>query len=100
MPQTRPPSLHLARNLSLTVVVLGVALSATSMLARAQGSPATNGAASAHDSLARAVLAELLAINTAPSGGQMSRATKAMANRLRTAGYPVSDVVLAGPDAK
>lgn len=56
--------------------------------------------ASPHDSLAVAILAELVGINTAPSGGEMSRANRAMADRLLAAGYPVADVELAGPDAQ
>ncbi len=59
-------------------------------------------AQSARDSsrvLARAVLEELIGFNTAPSGGQMSRATSAMATRLWGAGYGAADVQLAGPDS-
>ncbi len=59
--------------------------------------PAT--AHTADDSLARAVLKELIEFNTAPSGGAMSKATQAMAARLRAAGYDERDVQLTGPDA-
>lgn len=48
---------------------------------------------------ARAVLAELIGLNTGPSGQQMSQATAAMAQRLRGAGYAAADVQLAGPDS-
>ena len=51
------------------------------------------------DSLARDILRELIGINTAPSGGAMGDATRAMAARLRAAGYDGDDVRLAGPDA-
>ena len=53
-----------------------------------------------NDALARSVLKELIEINTAPSGGQMSRANRAMARRLLAAGYAARDVQLAGPNAK
>ena len=56
-------------------------------------------ATDANDELARAILKELVEINTAPSGRQMSTATQAMARRLLDAGYPVADVQLAGPDS-
>lgn len=56
-------------------------------------------ARTADDSLARAVLKELIEFNTAPSGGAMSKATQAMAARLRAAGYDERDVQLTGPDA-
>lgn len=62
----------------------------------------TAAAQSAHDAsraVARAVLEELIGINTAPSGGEMSRATAAMATRLTSAGYAAADVQLAGPDS-
>lgn len=51
------------------------------------------------DALAAALLKELVEINTAPSGGAMSRATAAMAARLTAAGYPRADVQLTGPDS-
>lgn len=54
--------------------------------------------AGARDTLGRAILKELVDINTAPSGREMSRANQAMANRLLAAGYPAADVQLAGPD--
>ncbi|MEO7966715.1 MAG: M20/M25/M40 family metallo-hydrolase, partial [Gemmatimonadaceae bacterium] len=83
------------------VSFFGVALVTPVSSTSAQGvENASKKTPSAHDSLARAILAELLSINTAPSGGEMSRATKAMAKRLIAAGFPVTDVVLAGPDAK
>jgi len=56
--------------------------------------------AAIHDALAREILKELIEINTAPSGGEMSRANEAMARRLTGAGYGASDVQLAGPDPR
>ena len=81
------------------IAVWGVVLAATAGSAAAQGDDA-RWRANAHDSLARAVLGELVGINTAPSGGQMARATRAMARRLLAAGYAARDVELAGPDPK
>lgn len=65
--------------------------------ARAQGSPPSRPAV--HDSLVKALLGELIAFNTAPSGRQMSQANARMAAHLRAAGYPAGDVQLAGPDS-
>ncbi|MEO6445052.1 MAG: M20/M25/M40 family metallo-hydrolase [Gemmatimonadaceae bacterium] len=53
-----------------------------------------------HDALAREILKELIEINTAPSGGEMSKATAAMARRLTAAGYAPGDVQLTGPGPK
>lgn len=63
------------------------------------GSAHAQSALDSSQVLARSVLEELIGINTAPSGGQMSRATAAMATRLRGAGYGAADVQLAGPDS-
>lgn len=63
------------------------------------GASAQLPSSATEDSLARAVLKELIEINTAPSGGAMSTATRAMAARLIAAGYDGGDVQLAGPDA-
>lgn len=81
------------------VAALGVTLAATPRVAAPQDDAAGWGA-SAHDSLARAILVELVEVNTAPSGGEMTRATRAMARRLLAAGYAARDVDLAGPDAR
>lgn len=74
--------------------VLSVLLPAAS---RAQAP--TDAARDSSTALARAILKELVEINTAPSGGAMSRATAAMAERLVKAGYAREDVQLAGPDS-
>ncbi|MEP7380191.1 MAG: M20/M25/M40 family metallo-hydrolase [Gemmatimonadota bacterium] len=77
-------------------LVIGLCAAATLLL------PDAACAQSPRDSsftLARAVLKELVEINTGPSGGLMSRATAAMAERLLAAGYPRADVQLAGPDS-
>jgi acetylornithine deacetylase/succinyl-diaminopimelate desuccinylase-like protein len=46
------------------------------------------------DSLARSLLAELVGIKTTESDGSTLRAAQAMAARLKTAGFPDSDVVV------
>jgi acetylornithine deacetylase/succinyl-diaminopimelate desuccinylase-like protein len=58
-----------------------------------------SGSAATQDSLVKAILGELIAFNTAPSGRQMTRANTAMAAHLRSAGYAAADVQLAGPDS-
>jgi len=56
---------------------------------------------SADRALARAILRELVEINTTDSLGNTPRAARAMARRLVAAGFPAADVrVLIGPDAK
>lgn len=73
-----------------------VALAAPPSLAAQR---ATGGDVATQDSLVKALLGELIAFNTAPSGREMTRANRAMAAHLRTAGYPAADVQLAGPDS-
>src|ERR1035437_8271443 len=46
--------------------------------------------------LARELLQELIGINTAPANG-CTKAAEAMAARLRSAGFPDGDVLMAGP---
>jgi acetylornithine deacetylase/succinyl-diaminopimelate desuccinylase-like protein len=50
-----------------------------------------------HDRLARALLAELIDINTTDSTGDNTRAAEAMAARLRAAGFPADDVRVVAP---
>jgi len=79
------------------VAALATAVAAPEVCAQSapQGAPVMT----AHDSLARDLLRELIAINSRVSGGQMSQATQAMSARLRAAGYAEGDVQLAGPNA-
>lgn len=52
-----------------------------------------NAAASDHDALAREILAELIAVNTAPSGNMDSRpAVAALVERLEAAGFDDEDI--------
>jgi acetylornithine deacetylase/succinyl-diaminopimelate desuccinylase-like protein len=55
----------------------------------------------AHEALARDILAELIAINTAPSGGNdMRRAAEAISKRLKNAGFGKQDIEVVGTTDK
>jgi acetylornithine deacetylase/succinyl-diaminopimelate desuccinylase-like protein len=49
---------------------------------------------------ARAIFKELIEINTTDSAGNVTVAAEAMAKRLREAGYPEKDVLVAGPNER
>ena len=49
---------------------------------------------------ARAILQQLIEINTTESVGNVTKAAEAMAKRLREAGFPDKDVIVAGPDER
>jgi len=49
---------------------------------------------------ARAIFKELIEINTTDSTGNVTLAAEAMAKRLREAGYPQKDVIVAGPEER
>jgi len=49
---------------------------------------------------ARAILKQLIEINTTESSGNVTRAAEAMAQRLRDAGFPEKDVIVAGPNER
>ena len=49
---------------------------------------------------ARAIFKELIEINTTDSAGNVTVAAEAMAKRLREAGYPEKDVIVAGPEER
>lgn len=49
------------------------------------------------DAQHRAIFRELVEIDTSPAGGGVSRAARAVAQRLLAAGYPPADVTVAGP---
>jgi acetylornithine deacetylase/succinyl-diaminopimelate desuccinylase-like protein len=72
-------------------VIVACALGARPAGAQAGASP--------QDSLARAILSELVGINSSVSGGGVGQAAQAVERRLLDAGYPAADVVLAGPDS-
>jgi acetylornithine deacetylase/succinyl-diaminopimelate desuccinylase-like protein len=78
-----------------SVAILVAALSCAAG-ARAQDKLDEAGA----NALARSIFQELIEINTTDSVGNVTTAATAMAQRLRTAGYPESDLALVGPNAR
>ena len=52
------------------------------------------------DELTREIFKELVEINTTESSGSVTKASEAMAARLRTAGFPADDVLVVGDDAR
>lgn len=62
--------------------------------ARASASPADE----ASNKLAHEILKQLVEINTTDSVGNVTEAVEAMAQRFRAAGFPATDVVIAGPE--
>ena len=71
----------------LLVIPLLFACSATSLVAQVPAHPAT-------EREARAILAELININTTTGNGGTAKSAQAMAKRLRAAGYPATDIHL------
>lgn len=53
-----------------------------------------------HEQAARDIFKELVEIDTTDSSGSTTRAAEAMAARLRAAGFPESDVLVVGPNAR
>jgi acetylornithine deacetylase/succinyl-diaminopimelate desuccinylase-like protein len=51
------------------------------------------------DTLHRSIFRELVEINTSPLGGNVSRASRAVQARLRSAGYSARDLQVVGPNA-
>ena len=49
---------------------------------------------------ARAIFKQLIEINTTESAGTVTKAAEAMAKRLRDAGFPEKDVIVAGPEER
>lgn len=54
---------------------------------------------SPRDQEARAIFAELIAINSTPERGSTTPAAQAVARRLLAAGFPAGDVAVVGPDS-
>jgi acetylornithine deacetylase/succinyl-diaminopimelate desuccinylase-like protein len=52
------------------------------------------------DAEAREIFKQLIEINTSESAGSVTKASEAMAERLRAAGFPEKDMVIAGPDER
>jgi acetylornithine deacetylase/succinyl-diaminopimelate desuccinylase-like protein len=65
-----------------------------------QSAPAAPQTDAATRELARAVLAQLIEINSTDSIGSVTAAAEAMAQRLLDAGFPAADVVIAGPNER
>jgi acetylornithine deacetylase/succinyl-diaminopimelate desuccinylase-like protein len=76
---------------SLALAALLTLLPALSL--RAQTNAATR-------QLARDIFQQLIEINTTDSSGSVTEAAQAMAERLRSAGFPEKDVVVLGPSAR
>jgi len=70
------------------------------LAAVASVSPAAAQDAGPHDLEARAILKELVEINTTDSSGNTTTAAEAMAARLRAAGFPEADVQVMGPNPR
>jgi len=78
-------ALRLSRRLALSALALGIAPGALA----AQRSP--------DERAARALFAELIGINSTHDHGSTTLAARAVARRLLAAGFPIKDVVIAGP---
>lgn len=74
-------------------IVLLLCLSSSAIGGNAQSTEETNRQA-------REILKQLIEINTTDSVGNVSTAAEAMAKRLRDAGFPEKDVIVAGPVAR
>ncbi len=86
-----PPRALAAHQSKLRRVVAAVAMSACLLPITAS---AQSLAKTKWDSLARNIFKELIEINTTESSGSTAQAAKAMAARLKAAGFPDSDVVV------
>src|SRR5215831_1191548 len=76
-----------------TMMVFLCLSAAVSGIARAQSEAAVNDEA-------RAIFEQLIEINTTDSVGSVTKASEAMAQRLRAAGFPEKDVMIAGPNER
>lgn len=81
----------MVRRLGLTALLCGAVVAAAP--AGAQNKAEINPEA-------RAILQQLIEINTTDSVGNVTPAAEAMAKRFRDAGYPEDDVIVAGPNAR
>jgi acetylornithine deacetylase/succinyl-diaminopimelate desuccinylase-like protein len=68
------------------------------LLALVWPAPAAAQEPTAHDRAARAILEQLIGINTTDSSGSTTKAAEAMAARLKAAGFPDADVRVLGPN--
>jgi acetylornithine deacetylase/succinyl-diaminopimelate desuccinylase-like protein len=80
---------------------LAIAVLCSSVLvAQAPVDPSHQPAVSAHETLAAALLKQLVDINTTDSTGSTTAAAEAVAARLKTAGFPAADVQVLGPNPR
>jgi acetylornithine deacetylase/succinyl-diaminopimelate desuccinylase-like protein len=86
----------------VTAATCAGAIAGALLLALVAGAPgAAANAASASDALARELLTQLIAINTTDTErGNVTTAAEAMAQRLRTAGFPAADIQVLGPSER
>src|SRR4051794_37078376 len=56
--------------------------------------------AQTNHAIGRELLRELVELRTVDPGADITRASRLIAERLRAAGFPESDITLAGPDEK
>jgi acetylornithine deacetylase/succinyl-diaminopimelate desuccinylase-like protein len=70
------------------------------LLALVWPAPAAAQEPTAHDRAARAILEQLIGINTTDSSGSTTTAAEAMAARLKAAGFPDADVQVLGPNPR
>ena len=81
----------MARSILCAVVLCAVVSNGTSTFAQDK---------SVMDREARAILEQLIEINTTDSVGNVTTAAEAMAQRFRDGGFPEQDVIVAGPNAR
>src|ERR1700740_744992 len=77
----------------IRTILLSSCLLVLSVEAAAQKRESTNQEA-------RAIFQQLVEINTTESVGSVTKASEAMAKRLREAGFPEKDIIVAGPDER
>src|SRR5579864_5063114 len=81
------------RDLLKALLLAGLLTASSASVLSAQIDPATR-------QLSRDIFQQLIEINTTDSVGSTTVAAEAMAQRLRDAGFPASDVVVLGPNAR
>jgi acetylornithine deacetylase/succinyl-diaminopimelate desuccinylase-like protein len=75
-------------------------LCSSALLAQAPVEPSHQPQTSPRDTLAAAILKQLVEINTTESAGTTTAAAEAVAARLKAAGFPAADVQVLGPNPR
>jgi acetylornithine deacetylase/succinyl-diaminopimelate desuccinylase-like protein len=75
-------------------------LCSSALLAQAPVDPSHQSPGSPSGTLAAAILKQLVEINTTDSTGSTTTAAEAVAERLKTAGFPAADVQVLGPNPR